>query len=1135
MAVDISRQNAKGGDPQFDTGALRGVREERGIVTGIVKANVHPSHNGVIRIWVPSFSTDPNDKSQYRTVRYCTPYYSRVDNQGVGDTYFGTKVTSGIVTPPPDIGTKVLAFFPEGRNAEGYYFACVPDTFMLQTIPEATTDSNSGEAAGEFNDNPSGERDSKKITNWRKQNRPTDYFTQSQLVTSGLDLDNVRGHSTSSYMRESPSELIGISSKGRRITVNGQDFTVVNNDAIKDPETTDKNVLNGLLGPLGRRKGHSITLDDGDVDGNSNQIRLRTSTGHQILMNDTEGVIYVGNARGTVWIELNNTGTMDVFANDSINFRSKNINFHADQNIKFHSKALTQFVSEGNMHVEGKQQLVMTSAGESGITGSKGLHLNSGGELFATAGSSAYVSAGGIMAVSGAIVMLQGPKNAAKQAKGVSDLSADDIEFRASDRRYVVAQRPTDTTQDRLVTHEPFQAHGVRNVPTPYTGGLVGGGGGLGGAFSVIGAVPGLSAGVGALAGGAGGGIFSAVGGAGGLGGLGGVIGGAGGGVFNSVIGGGGPFAGAISSIAGGAGGGSIFSAISGGGGSIFSQITGGAGGGIFDAISGGIGGDVFGAIAGGGGFPGDILSSVTGGAIPGLGDIGGFLPGGLADGVLNSLSGGDIFSSLGTAIPGLGDVGGLGGVLGELGNVGGLDGILSGGLGDVIGEVGLGNLDIGSLSGQFPGLDNILPGGLADSVLANVGAGGFDLSQLSGSIGDIAGGQLPIGDLVGQFGGNFPPGELGKLVTDATGKITGISSELGIPLPGVGDAVNKFLPSLNDTLPDLFNSPVLNNFPVTDMLQQVNTGFSIGSLDTFDIQGLNAAVVKQVGSFNNPGFIDSVTKSVGKFGFNVDQLKEQGFVRPDAIFNDQLADSSVWTGKEGASSLSKFLGNGGLQEQVQQAVVATDYQKLFDMGGIKFNDSKPAIMGMLTASNISNVDVASAVRQGTSSLEGILKNTTNIPDPAAAFSSVQSAIQTGAAAATKVVDLKNIKETGLDIKTKLASGESVTEAITTTIGEAEVITNITETVSDVTESVVTGGESTVVADPVVGGAVTTAKAYDPYAGKNGGKIRDIDNQIAQLEEQRFNIGQFISKEQEEGINNTILALYSQRDKLQKA
>ena len=49
--------------------------------------------------------------------------------------------------------------------------------------------------------------------------------------------------------------------------------------------------------------------------------------------------------------------------------------------------------------------------------------------------------------------MLQGPHECGKQVAGVSDLSADDIEFRASDRRYIVAQRPTETTQDRLVTH----------------------------------------------------------------------------------------------------------------------------------------------------------------------------------------------------------------------------------------------------------------------------------------------------------------------------------------------------------------------------------------------------------------------------------------------------------------------------------------------------------------------------------------------------------------------------------------------------------------------------------------------------------------------------------------------------------
>ena len=487
MAVDQSRANSKGGDSQYDTGSLRGVREERGIVTGIVKANVHGAHMGVIRIWVPTFCTDPDDKTQYRTVRYCTPFYSRVDNQGVGDTYFGTKVTSGIVTPPPDIGTKVLAFFPEGRNAEGYYFACVPDTFMLQTVPEATL--YDGVASGEFNDNLEGERSSKKVTNWKTQARPQDFITANQLSGAGLTGDTVRGLNNSSYMRESPSEVLGISSKGRRITTAGQDFTLTYNEQIKDPNTTDKTILNGLLGPTGRRKGHSITLDDGDIDGNSNQVRLRTSTGHQILLNDSEGVIYVGNGEGTAWIELGSQGTMDVYALDSINFRSKNLNFHADENIKFHSKGYSQFVSEKQMHVEGKEQLVMNSAGEAGITGEKGLHLNTTGELFASSGGASYLNSGGNMSIAGTLILLQGPATKAKTAKNVSELQKIDVSY-ASGTGFEAGEEIA-TTADRIVTHEPFPAHGQKNITSPYTGGLVGGGGGAGGAFSIVGGLAG--------------------------------------------------------------------------------------------------------------------------------------------------------------------------------------------------------------------------------------------------------------------------------------------------------------------------------------------------------------------------------------------------------------------------------------------------------------------------------------------------------------------------------------------------------------------------------------------------------------------------------------------------------------------
>ena len=852
MAVDISKQGAKGGDSGYDTSQLRGVREERGIVTGVVKANVHPTNMGVIKIWIPTFSTDETDKTQWRSVRYCTPFYSRVDNSGVGDTYFGTKVTAGITTPPPDIGTKVLAFFPEGRNAEGYYFACVPDLYMMQTLPEATI--SDGVVSGEFNDNPAGSHHTGKITNWRTQTRPEDFFTQDALVRQGLSDDRVRGLNNSGYMRESPAELIGIASKGRRITEQGQDFTLTYNSQIKNPDTANKKILEGLLGPTARRKGHSVTLDDGDIDGNSNQIRLRTSTGHQLLLNDSEGVIYVGNSDGSCWIELSNEGTMDVYAQDSINFRSTNINFHADENIKFHSKGYTQIVADQQMHVQGKKQLVMTSDGEAGVTGTKGLHLNSGAELFASATSSAYINSGANMSINGALILLQGPSTKAKSAKSVSESQKEDTTYFPDQDQFILDEEEmVTTTVDRIVTHEPFPYHSTVNTTTPYTGGLVGGGGGVGGAFSIVGNV---------------------------------------------------------------AGGIPIASAVTGGG-------------------------------------AGNILSAATGG-----------------------------------------------------------------GAGNILSQV----------------------------------TSGVDISSVTGSFSNITS-NLPVGDLTGQFAGAtgaLQGADFGKLVTDASGKITGLSQGLGASVPGLSSvtgALNGVVPNIPDNLSSVLSVPNINKFPITDMVKQVNTGFSVGALDSFDVQGLNAAVVKQVGSLNNPAFIDSATKSVGKFGFNVDQLKAQGFVRPEAVFNDQLADSVVWTGKSGASSLNKLLGNSGLQEQIQQGVVAADYQKLVNIGGISATDGKKEITSMLTASNVSTPEIATKVRQGTQNIEGLLPNTTNIPSGEDVASKVKQSMQTGAAASDRVEKIKVTK---------------------------------TQSIISTTQSTTSGGGSTTTTTPVTGGETITARAYSP-------------------------------------------------------
>ena len=63
-------------------------------------------------------------------------------------------------------------------------------------------------------------------------------------------------------------------------------------------------------------------------------VRIRTRTGHQILLHNSEDLIYIGNARGTTWIEMTSNGKIDIYAQDSISVHTKNdINFTADRDI----------------------------------------------------------------------------------------------------------------------------------------------------------------------------------------------------------------------------------------------------------------------------------------------------------------------------------------------------------------------------------------------------------------------------------------------------------------------------------------------------------------------------------------------------------------------------------------------------------------------------------------------------------------------------------------------------------------------------------------------------------------------------------------------------------------------------------
>ena len=460
---------AKGGDSDFQTQDVRGIREEKGIVIGVVKVNSHPARMGNLSVFVPTFAdkSREQDPSQWRQVKYCTPFYSRTELQGSGDKFETTKNAGGMIYPCPDTGTKVLCFFPEGRNQDGFWFACAPDTYMTQGLPEPSASSNintsSGEIrgtkapAGEFNDS---DNQTNKISNFLVPKRSFDRSTHSILKTQGLDLDETRGLTSSSFNRETPSELFGITTKGRRTDINGRDIKdrpdIIS--ALKSGADLNNNDANAVEGKISRKQGHSLTMDDGDIEGENNLIRLRTAAGHQILMHDSEDLLYIGNSKGTCWVQLDATGQLDIFSERNINLRSKSINMHADNNIKMHAGGQVQIVSNGLLHLEGKQMANLYSDGQTLIFGAKGMNIKSSG-AFAIEGTGVGIKSSGKLDLQASCISLNGSAGPAAKQNAARVLSKSDT--RPNGQGFWESTSILNTTVDRVPTHEPFAQHSV--------------------------------------------------------------------------------------------------------------------------------------------------------------------------------------------------------------------------------------------------------------------------------------------------------------------------------------------------------------------------------------------------------------------------------------------------------------------------------------------------------------------------------------------------------------------------------------------------------------------------------------------------------------------------------------------------
>ena len=109
---------------------------------GVVKNNVDPTRMGRLGVWIPSLSktSDPSE-NQLITCEYLAPFYGAKGAKyakGAGTSYTDSQHSYGMWMVPPDLETKVLVIFAEGKLEQAYWIGCVQDPYTNHMTPGGT-------------------------------------------------------------------------------------------------------------------------------------------------------------------------------------------------------------------------------------------------------------------------------------------------------------------------------------------------------------------------------------------------------------------------------------------------------------------------------------------------------------------------------------------------------------------------------------------------------------------------------------------------------------------------------------------------------------------------------------------------------------------------------------------------------------------------------------------------------------------------------------------------------------------------------------------------------------------------------------------------------------------------------------
>ena len=480
MADNIIRDEGVAQNYRFNRG---GTPAEFGPFIGVVKNNVDPTRQGRLQVYIEQFAgPDPEDKTLWRTVSYCPSFYGATPPQpgkkgntdSVGGYLDGNPQSYGMWFTPPDVGVSVLVVFAGGDPNFGFYIGCIPDQGMTHMIPAIGSskyfDITNSDQKSYYNGakvlpvteiNPNNYK-----INFNPQSfkapKPVHSFLAAEMFQQGTLGDQQRGPIGSTSQRESPSAVFGVSTPGRAVYQGGLSETDIKS-RIASGSITDSDI-----NVIGRKGGHSIVLDDGDLEGNDKRVRIRSAAGHQITMSDDGNFFYIIHANGQTWLEFGQEGTVDVYATNSVNVRTQGtINLHADKDINMFAGGTINMKSMLGTTIETEKKLTLSSTDEMTLYSKARIAVLADGSLAVVSNNGSWNAGGAMVLQADGIDLNGGSAENVEPPIRLETRVMPNTEFNNA-TGWQISATGLESIVTRAPTHEPWPFHnqGV-NVEIP--------------------------------------------------------------------------------------------------------------------------------------------------------------------------------------------------------------------------------------------------------------------------------------------------------------------------------------------------------------------------------------------------------------------------------------------------------------------------------------------------------------------------------------------------------------------------------------------------------------------------------------------------------------------------------------------